>query len=150
MSKSHRSSHASESCRLEWRPSRLLCAALIALGVLGAASTLASDLPRLWACGLGFAAVAHAIALARRERRKPVRAIVWDGRAGTVAIDGMLVSGATLRWRGPLAFLCCRDRDGRMLRLAWWPDTLPPRLRRELRLAAGPAQAAPHRPSMAP
>jgi toxin CptA len=55
-----------------------------------------------------------------------------------------------LQWRGPLAFLRWRDSDGRMHRLAWWPDVLPVAARRELRLAALDGAGAVPAASMAP
>lgn len=150
MSKSHRSSHASERCRLEWRPSRLLAAWLLVMGVLAAIAVLASDMPRGAAWLIALAALLHAWQLAARERGRAPVALDWDGRAGVVRIDGVAVDGARLRWRGPLAFLSWRDAHGRTRHLAWWPDTLPAACRRELRLAAGGGDVSPGRGAMAP
>ena len=58
MRNSPRWSNGSVNCRLEWRPSRLLQAVLILLGVLGAVSVLASELPRPWAWPVAVAALA--------------------------------------------------------------------------------------------
>lgn len=150
MSRSHRSSHPSETCRLEWRPSRLLLAWLAMLGVLGAACVLASEMPRMFAFPIALAAVAQGMALARNQARKPSRTLVWDSHAGLVLVDGEPVSMPTLHWRGPLAFLRYWGADGRWQRLAWWPDTLGRVQRRELRLAAGPASSTDRTGPMAP
>ncbi|MEE7566640.1 hypothetical protein HH297_09445, partial [Xanthomonas sp. Kuri4-3] len=59
------------------------------------------------------------------------------------------VAAFRVEWRGPLAQLSWRD-GRRRERLLFWPDTLPPAQRRELRLAAG-AHAISSRPrQMAP
>ena len=58
MRNSPRWSNGSVNCRLEWRPSRLLQAVLILLGVLGAVSVLASEMPRSWAWPIAVAALA--------------------------------------------------------------------------------------------
>ncbi len=150
MSKSHRSSHASERCRLEWRPSRLCAAALIALGALSAFSLLVSEMPRAAAWPVALAALLYALRRAASERGRAVVTVIWDGRANVVRVDGAVVEGAALRWRGPLAFLAYRAPDGQIRRLLWWPDTLDARGRRELRLAAGPASASPRGGAMAP
>lgn len=150
MTNSLRLSHASEICRIEWRPSRLLQASLVLIGVLGAASTLASAVPPLAAWLLAAASLVAGWLAAVREGARPVRAIVWDGHAGVVRVDGLAVTAPTLAWRGALACLAWRDARGRTQRLLLWPDVLDARQRRELRLAAGPAAASPATPSMAP
>lgn len=150
MSKSHRSSHASERCRLEWRPSVLLQGAVILLGALGAAGVLASEMPRGAAWLLAAAAVMHGLRLAARERSRATVSVDWDGHAGLVRIDGRVVDHPALQWRGPFASLSWRDAQGRTRRLAWWPDTLPRAMRRELRLAAGRMPASPGAGAVAP
>lgn len=137
MSKSHRSSHASETCRLEWRPSRLLAGALVLLGVLAAASVLASEVPAPVAWPLAMAAVLHGTRMAGLHLRTAGRELVWNGHAELVRLDGVAVARPRLLWRGPVAVLSWQPSDGRRQRLAWWPDTLPAARRRELRLAAG-------------
>ena len=119
--------------QLPWRPSRWVVWTLRSFGPLGAFSLLVSDLPLT----LGWPAAAFVLAIAwraaRREARRPghLLTIAADGRA---CLDGQPLDRARLQWRGPLAFL--QWRDGRRLRaLSWWPDTLPPDVRRELRLA---------------
>jgi toxin CptA len=143
--------NGSVNCRLEWRPSRLLQALLILLGVLAAVAVLASEMPRPFAWPGAFAALGHGAWRARREGRSP-RRLFWfpgDGRLPTV--DGTPMLDARLLWRGPLAFLRWRERaGGRWRRAAWWPDTLPAPQRRELRLAAGDGDAGRHRRDRAP
>lgn len=150
MPNSLRSSHASETCRLEWRPSRLLGAALLLIGVLGALAALASGLPAGLRWLLAAAAVLHGVHATARERVRPLRHVLWDGHAGVVRVDGVVVSGAQLAWRGPLACVRWQRADGRRERLLFWPDVLSAQQRRELRLAAGNATVSPARASMAP
>ena len=150
MPNSLRSSHASETCRLEWRPSRLLATLLIVMGLLGAAAALASEAPRGAAWLLAAASVLHGMHASRRERARPPRHVVWDGHAGLVLRDGVAVDAARLAWRGPLACVSWRGVDARRQRLLFWPDVLDARQRRELRLAAGTTAASPERASMAP
>lgn len=143
------SSGGSAPCRIDWRPSRCLLAALLALSVLAPLAVLASELPRGAAWLLAAAAAIHGLHLADAEWNRPLRSILFtaDGR---LMVDEADVFEPVLRWRGPLAFLSWRDARGRRGRLAWWPDTLPPRWRRELRLAAGRLYAARAGPSVAP
>ena len=121
------------AARIHWRPSRYVTRTLLAFGPLGALSLLVSDLP----LALGWPAAALVLVLAwraaRREASRPHRAVAITPD-GCVLLDGRPLPGARLQWRGPLAFL--QWREGRRLRaLSWWPDTLPPDARRELRLA---------------
>ena len=150
MTHSHRLSNGSVSCRLEWRPSRWVTGALLSGGVLAAASVLLSGMPRSAAWLLATAVLIHALRLASRESRRPVRTLVFPGNDLPVMVDEMPVEQVEVQWRGPLAFMSWKARDGRRLRLSWWPDTLPPARRRELRLAAGSSEAARDRPRMAP
>jgi toxin CptA len=150
MPKSLRWSNASVSCRLEWRPSRWLIVAILALAVLAAFSALASEMPRAWAWPSALAALAYGGWRARREARKPVRAWFWPGTDQPATVDGVVAHDVVIAWRGPLAFVHWRDADGRRHRLSWWPDTLPAMRRRELRLAAPLAQASRSPASMAP
>ncbi len=150
MPNSLRSSHASETCRLEWAPSRLLRSSLALIGLLGAIAVLASGMPAWIAWPLAAAALLHGAHVAKREGGKSVHSIVWDGHAGLVRVDGIVVEDPRLDWRGPLACVSWWGRDGRRERLIFWPDVLDARQRRELRLAAGTAAASPTRASMAP
>ena len=150
MPHSQHSSSGSVSCRLEWRPSRWLISALLLLGLLAAFSILASDIPWSAAWMLGTAVMLHAANLAMRESRSPARLLMFPGTELPVMVDGAPVEQVDVQWRGPLAFVSWRGRDGRRMRLCWWPDTLPPAHRRELRLAAGSLQASRHALAMAP
>lgn len=120
--------------RLAWRPSILLQTMLAVIGLCACVALWLSELPLIaTACAmpLVIAATLHRIAV---ERRAPVRALVIDA-AGAVDLDGVVLDKPQLEWRGPLAILYWRD-GRRVRRLLWWPDTLPPPARRELRLAA--------------
>ncbi|MDH5833864.1 hypothetical protein [Luteimonas sp. M1R5S59] len=111
---------------------------------------LVSEMPPPVAWPLALSAVGYALWLARREWRRPACSLVLAGDADRVEVDGEPVGDFALQWRGPLAFAAWRDVRGRRRRLAWWPDTLPPARRRELRLAAPAPRAARRGPSMAP
>ncbi|MBD9469221.1 hypothetical protein [Pseudoxanthomonas sp. PXM01] len=144
-------SNGSVNCRLEWRPSRLLQASLILLGVLAATSVLTSEMPRLFAWPAAIAALAHGVWRARTEGRRHPQAFWFPGNGRPPTVDGRPMVDARLHWRGPLAFLRWRDQaGGRWRRAAWWPDTLPAAQRRELRLAAGDRDAGRHRRDRAP
>jgi toxin CptA len=136
-------------CRIEWRPSRWLLAALFFLSIAAPIAVLASGLPRGVAWPLAAAAAFQGLGAFARERRRVPRSLSFtpDGR---LMVDGTEAGHVRLQWRGPLAFLSWRDATGRRQRLAWWPDTLPSRRRRELRLAAGRLPAAPGSSSVAP
>jgi toxin CptA len=149
MSRSHRLSRPSVSCRLEWRPSRWLQGALAVLGLLAVWSVLLSEMPRWAAWPVAVGVLAYSLAAIGRERRRPARHLVFPGGDGPVRIDGVAVEGVVVQWRGPLVFVRWREPGGGQ-RLSWWPDTLPPERRRELRLAAGLEDASRRRPGMAP
>jgi toxin CptA len=143
-------STTSAPCRLELGPSRLLAAALIALGLLAAGATLLSEMPLPAALPLATVALVHAAWRARRELRRGVRRIVVPHSALPATLDGTDMAALEVHWRGPLATLAWRDPEGRRRRLHGWPDTLRRPARRELRLALaarGPARVA---PSVAP
>ena len=150
MTHSHRLSSASVSCRIEWRASRWVIGALLSGGLLASVSVFLSGMPRPAAWLLAAAVSIHTLWLADRESRRPVRSLVFPGNDMPVTVDGMPMEQVEVQWRGPLAFVSWKDRDGRRLRLSWWPDTLPPARRRELRLAANATDTAPHRSAMAP
>jgi toxin CptA len=124
---------ASSSCRIDWRPSPLLCLALFTLGLLAGASVLMSDLPMAWALPLALLAVAQGTRLAWAEWRRPPCAIEVDG-AGLASIQGSPLASTRLRLRGSLASLAWRDASGRRGALAWCADTLPAPARRQLLL----------------
>jgi toxin CptA len=144
-----RSSNASAPCRFELRPSRWRIGATLALAVLAPFAVLVSDLSASIAWPLAVAALSAGFALAWRERRLPVHAVVIDG-AGAASVDGILVEGFRIDWRGPLAFVSWRDGDGRAFRRSLWPDTLSASGRRELRLAADRDDAGRRPGPMAP
>jgi toxin CptA len=155
MPNSLRSSNASAGsrttgCRIEWRPSRWLLAALALIAILAAFSLFESQLPRWLAWALAPLVLGYAAWTIRREARRPVREFVFPGNASPVLLDGRPVEGVSVHWRGPLAFVRWRGRDGRAGRLGWWPDTLPPAQRRELRLAAGAGDVSRNGRGMAP
>ena len=126
-----------DPCRVEWRPSRWATAALLLLAALAPFAAWQSGMPRLAAAPLAVVAAAWGLWSAWRETRKPVRRFETGPRGAS--LDGRPLVLARIQWRGPLAFLHWRDAGGQGGRLAWWPDTLPPAKRRELRLAAGMA-----------
>lgn len=150
MSRSHRLSSGSVSCRLEWRPSRWLQGALVVIGASAAWSVLLSEMPVWAAAPLAAGALFRTFLLIRRERRKPARELVFPGDGEPVRVDGVPIQGVQVRWRGPLAFVSWTAPGGGRRRLSWWPDTLPRERRRELRLAAGHEDASRRRPGMAP
>ena len=117
-------------------------------GPLGAASLLASDLRSAFAWPAAILVLMSGWRSAHREAGRTPVTVCWPSK-GPPSIDGRPLELARLQWRGPLAFL--QWRDGRRLRaLSWWPDTLPPGARRELRLAAGGPAGAPDGGSVAP
>ena len=150
MPHSIRSSSTSAPCRLEWRPSRWVIGALIALGLLAACSLLASEMPRAMAWPLAVVAAGYGGWLARREHCRPPRQLLWPAIAMPVMLDGEPLEHVQLQWRGPLAFLRWRASHGRGGNLDWWPDTLPAVQRRELRLAVERRPDALQAASMAP
>ena len=150
MSKSRNWSNTSAPCRLDWRPSKLLAAALLALGLLAAGSVLAAELPDTAAWPIALAALAYGRWLAHRELKRPIRALLVPSGNAVALLDGVAMTGLEVHWRGPLAFLRWRDSHGRHRRRQFWPDTLPAHARRELRLALINHAPAPAAGSMAP
>ncbi|RMH94884.1 hypothetical protein EBB59_00900 [Lysobacter pythonis] len=140
MSKSHRLYNASATCRLEWRPSRVIAGWWLALAVLAPLSSIASGLPRPAAWALAMVACLLALRGWRAFRSQPRRQLVVRVE-GPLSVDGANFHDWRLQWRGPLAFIQWRDGAGRLAALSFWPDTLPPGTRRELRLAS-PLNAA--------
>lgn len=131
---------AARTVRVAWRPSRYVLTALVLLTLFAVIALWASELPAIVAAPLTALALAYGARTLRRElARQPCElALRGDGMA---FIDGQPVEALQVAWRGPLAFARWRDPGGRWQRRSWWPDTLPPEGRRELRLAApeGPA-----------
>lgn len=127
-------SSTSAPCRLEWRPSRWVTGALIALALLAPSCVLQSGMPRVVAWPLAMLAGAWGAWSAWRERHRPSRVFEFGGRPVGASLDGEALAAARIAWRGSLAMLHWRDGEGREGRLAWWPDTLPGDARRRLRL----------------
>ena len=132
----------------EWRPSRCLCAALVALGALAALS-LALSAVRGWAAWpLAAACCVEGVRLSRREGRRARITLRFaaDGSA-RVGAGGRAarLDQVRVRVQGRFAWLTARDARGRVVRLAWWPDTLGPGNARVLRLAAAGAFSPPGR-----
>ncbi len=149
MPNSHASSHVSAPCRLEWRPSRWLTAALLFLAAGAALSAMASDLPVIVSVPMALFAAVYGAWLAARERARPVRQLVATPDMALWRIDGEPMPGLRVDWRGALLFVRWESPVGRAC-LVWWPDTLSPPQRRELRLAAPSRGTARDAGSMAP
>ncbi|MCD7097258.1 hypothetical protein [Stenotrophomonas sp. MMGLT7] len=144
------SSPTSAPCRLEWRPSRWLLAALSAMTLLAPVSLWLSALPRPAACLLAPPALAWGAWLLLRESRRPRCELVIPAGAQPASVAGSGVADLQVRWRGPVAFVGWRRADGRRGRLVFWPDTLPSPARRELRLAVAARRASSRAPAVAP
>jgi toxin CptA len=91
---------------------------------------------------LALLAACWGIRDARRHARQPVRSLVILPGQSAATCDGERMEALEVAWRGPLAFLSWRGEAGVMHRLSFWPDTLDPGLRRELRLAMMRREAA--------
>lgn len=149
MSKSRRSSIASAPCRLEWRSSRQVGTALWFLAFSAPFCLVASDLPRAWAWPLAALAGVVGVRDAYRYRHQPTHLLVIPAGRGAPTCDAGRVEGLLVHWRGPLAFLRCRDGERRIRRCVFAPDTLSAPARRELKLAMQRREAAAGSPSMA-
>ena len=106
--------------------------------LVGGGAVLASGLPGASAWPLALFAAGHGAWLARREIRRRPGVVAFSGQAvgWREAGEGDLtLADVRLQFRGPCAWLQARRPDGRVLRLAWWPDTLDAAGRRQLRLA---------------
>ena len=141
-------SSSGSAVSIDWRPSRWVVATLWCFGPLGALSLLVLDLPSVVAWPAAFLVVIAGWRAARRDAGRTPLAVAWPCK-GPPSIDGTPLARARLQWRGPLAFLQWRE-GGRLRALSWWPDTLPPAARRELRLATGGQAGAPDGGSVAP
>ncbi len=137
------------TARILWRPSRWLAWTMPTLGLLAACSLLMSDLGPALAWPGAALVLGHGAWLWWRECRRPQQAFVFRAGAAPL-VDGEPAARFVLQWRGPLAFAHWRDVRGRRRHCAWWPDTLPPPQRRELRLAAAAARDAGDQASVAP
>ena len=149
MSKSRRSSIASAPCRLEWRPSPQVGAALCLLAILAPFCLVASDLPRGWAWPLAVIAGLIGIRDAWCYRHQAARQLLIPAGRGAPTCDAERIDHLLVHWRGPLAFLRWRNGDGRTRRVVFAPDRLPAPARRELKLAMQRREAAAGSPSVA-
>lgn len=118
------------------------------LGWLAAIGALASAMPRWLAWPLATWIVLHAEWSARRGLARPRRELLLSP-AGPPRCDGTAMDQLRVHWRGPWVLLHWRE-GAVACRLAWWPDTLPAPLRRELRLALMRGEGAPAPPAVAP
>lgn len=130
----YRSSTRSAPCRLEWHPSRWQLAAHLVFAALMPWAATATALPAAAQWPAGLLAAALAAGQGWHHSHRPSRAFVIPSGEGPVRVDGQPVEGLTLHDRGPLLQLGWR-MDGRRQACLFWPDTLPPPRRRELRLA---------------
>ena len=134
MRRRQHSSPISAPFRCEWRPSRWLTGALLGLAALAAVAILNCELDGHYAWPLALCACMAGVARAHMEARRPRRCLLLPAPPGVPRIDDIVVEQVELLERGPLRIL--RWRQGRRRRqLLFWPDTLPPAERRELRLA---------------
>lgn len=129
-----RSSPASAPCRLEWRPSRWQCGAQLLITALAPWALCSSDLPPPLRWPAALLALAVGGAQAWRYWRTPPRRLVIAPGSGPAMVDGDEVAALQLSDRGLLLQLAWRQH-GRVRRCLFWPDTLAPAQRRELRLA---------------
>lgn len=134
MPSSPTSSPGSAPCRLEWRPSRWQVAAHVLFALLMPWVATASALPSAAQWPLGLAAGAGTAWQGWRHARRRPRAFVIPPGDRPAQVDGEPVEGISLHDRGPLLQLSWRQH-GRRQACLFWPDTLPPPRRRELRLA---------------
>lgn len=140
------SSNESLTCRIDWRPSRWLLAAIVVLTSLAVLSAWLSALPAWLAGLLSVACVGHGLRLARREAARAGVTVHLASEPGVAVLN--FPHGAEswtqvrVSFRGALATVSGRDPAGATRRLLWWPDTLPASARRQLRLVAGRLPAA--------
>lgn len=133
-------SSESSNCRIDWRPSRLLCAGLVCLGVLAAIAFWMSAFPLPARIPLALLALTYGPWLARREARREGFCVHLNGTARLLVLrqgdQSETLSKVRVLVRGPLARVSGRTVDGRRRDLLWWPDTLGASARRSLSLAA--------------
>ena len=138
-------SNESPSCRIDWRPSRVLCGAMAGLGALAAIAVALSDEPLAWQLGLAGLALWRGLRLARREWNQPPCVLSFDLEGGEAMIrrpgGEEPMHEPRLALRGLLVALRWRDPRGRARSLHWAADTLAPGDRRALRLRFGGAPA---------
>ena len=113
-----------------------MSAALLMLDALALLAIWCSDLMAMLALLTSAMAVLAAVFSLHRYRRQRGREIVIPLGQASVLVDGVPVQDFRVAWRGPIATLVWQAADGSRQRLLFWPDTLLPAQRRELRLAA--------------
>lgn len=145
-----RSSSGSPACRLEWQPSRWLLASVVSITLLAVLAVHASGMAWWLAWPLSGLVLWRGVRIFLKERARPVLTLLFPAGNQPVLMDGKAVGELAVQWRGPLAFMSWRGQDGVSRRLSWWPDTLPPTRRRELRLALDRIAASRGEPGMAP
>ncbi|KFN46284.1 protein YgfX [Arenimonas composti] len=131
------------TCRLDWRTSRPLAAALVILGGLAAISILASALPALTACLAAGAAFGWSLHSARRELARAGGTLTLDGQGRgrwQCVGDVVALQEVSVVFRGPLVVVTGRTAQRRTRRWLFWPGMLVASDRRRLRLLAGPAR----------
>ncbi len=144
------SSSVSAPCRLEWRPSGAARLALAGLVPCLWFSLFLSALPA-WAMVLaGALACGMAVKEARQLARQPPRQLLLPWGTAPACVDGRPVADLRIEWMGPLVRVSWRRGPRGRNGLLFWPDTLPPPRRRELRLAARSRVVSSSRPAMAP
>ncbi|WP_282296954.1 hypothetical protein [Stenotrophomonas sp. PS02289] len=112
-------------------------------------AVLASGVPAPYRWPAALLATALAAGLGWRQTRQPAcRIVILPGDA-LVTVDAVPVDDLTLHDRGWLLQLQWRCQGRRHARL-FWPDTLPPEGRRELRLAVRAYCISRSRPAVAP
>ncbi|MBS0213959.1 MAG: hypothetical protein JSR26_12420 [Proteobacteria bacterium] len=136
------------ACRLAWRRSRWLLAALVALAMTAACAPWLSSLPNAACAALDAAVLAYLGWLLWREGRRAAVELAWVGTAPgweAIGADGSRrLRHVAARIRGGLALLTVEDPvSGRRQRYLWWPDTLSAHDRRALRLVAASARKEP-------
>lgn len=144
-----RSLPGSAPCRLEWRPSRWQCGAHWLITALLPWAVCNTDLADRWHWPVALLAVAMGATGAWRYGRMPAEAIVIPPGDAPAQVDGQPVDDLQLSDRGVLLQLAWRQQGHRRWRL-FWPDTLTPAQRRELRLAVRARCISRSRPAVAP
>ncbi|MCC7635898.1 hypothetical protein [Stenotrophomonas rhizophila] len=143
------SSPGSAPCRLEWRPSRWQCGAQLLITALAPWALHASALPGAWWWPASLLVVAGGGLQAWRYWRQPALAIVIAPGPAPARVAGQAVQDLQLSDRGVLLQLGWRQGGRHRWRL-FWPDTLAPARRRELRLAVRAHCISRSRPAVAP
>lgn len=144
-----RSSHGSAPCRLEWRPSRWQCAAHWLMAALTPWALCSSAVPAPWCWLATPLALGWGAAQAWRYGHLPALSIVVPPGQDLAEVAGEPVQDLQLSDRGVLLQLAWRCHGRRHWRL-FWPDTLAPAQRRELRLAVRAHCISRSRPAVAP